>query len=91
MKTTALIVGPFRPDLPPPDGTKVHRIGSHHVIPTNLVGDNREELVVWDPTDQFIFVYTQRPFTDIGQLKIPISSASLQSQADGLIHAPSSV
>lgn len=47
------------PDLPPPNGDRIHRMGYYHAIPANLCGDNREELVVWDPTATEVFIYTQ--------------------------------
>ena len=47
------------PDLPPPNGGEVHRMGFYHVIPADLLGDDREELVVWDPTAAHIFLYSQ--------------------------------
>jgi len=46
------------PDLPPPSGGGVHRMGFYHVIPANLAGDLREELVIWDPTATHIYIYT---------------------------------
>ena len=49
------------PDLPTPNGGKVHRMGFYHAIPANLCGDDREELVLWDPTATDIFIYTPRP------------------------------
>ena len=52
------------PDLPPPNGGKVHRMGFYHVIPTNLVGDVREELVIWDPTARHIYIYTPKSLNE---------------------------
>ena len=52
------------PDLPPPNGGKVHRMGFYHAIPANLCGDNREELVLWDPTATDVFIYTPTPFDE---------------------------
>lgn len=49
------------PELPPPNGGDVHRMGFYHAIPANLCGDNREELVVWDPTATEIFIYSPSP------------------------------
>ena len=46
------------PDLPAANGNKVHRMGFHHAIPADIVGDRREELVIWDPTARHIFIYT---------------------------------
>lgn len=56
--------GALLPDLPPPNGGKIHRMGFYHMIPANLVGDDREELVVWDPTARHIFLYTQRGISE---------------------------
>ena len=52
--------GPL-PDLPAPNGGQVHRMGFYHAIPANLCGDDREELVLWDPTATDIFIYTPHP------------------------------
>lgn len=49
------------PDLPPPNGNRVHRMGFYHAIPADLCGDEREELVLWDPTARHAYVYTPRP------------------------------
>ena len=51
-------------DLPPPNGGQVHRMGFYHVIPANLVGDIREELVIWDPTATHIYLYTPKSLND---------------------------
>lgn len=48
------------PGLPPPNGGKIHRMGFYHFIPANLCGDDREELVIWDPTATHIYIYTQK-------------------------------
>jgi hypothetical protein len=50
------------PDLPPPGGNKVHRMGFYHAIPANLCGDVREELLLWDPTAQQVYIYANLPF-----------------------------
>ena len=50
------------PQLPPPNGGEVHRMGFYHFIPANICGDQREELVIWDPTAQHVFIYTGKPF-----------------------------
>jgi len=50
------------PGLPPPNGNDSHRMGFHHMIPANLCGDHREELVIWDPTAKDIYIYAPRPF-----------------------------
>lgn len=52
------------PDLPPPNGGDVHRMGFYHVIPANLVGDAREELVIWDPTATHIYIYTPKSLNE---------------------------
>ena len=53
------------PKLPPPNGGTVHRMGFYHVIPANLVGDQREELVVWDPTAKHVYVYTPKVLNEL--------------------------
>ena len=52
------------PDLPAANGNKVHRMGFHHAIAADIVGDRREELVVWDPTARHIFIYTPAPLDE---------------------------
>lgn len=52
------------PDLPPPNGGKIHRMGFYHAIPADLCGDVREELVLWDPTATDIFIYTPGPLDE---------------------------
>jgi hypothetical protein len=49
------------PDLPLPNGNDAHRMGFYHAIPANLCGDDREELVLWDPTARDIYIYTPKP------------------------------
>ncbi len=49
------------PGLPPPGGGQVHRMGFHHAIAANIVGDRREELILWDPTATSVFIYTPAP------------------------------
>jgi len=51
------------PELPPPNGGEVHRMGFYHAIPANICGDQREDLVLWDPTAQHIHIYTPKPLT----------------------------
>lgn len=46
------------PGLPPPGGAKIHRMGFYHAIPADLCGDDREELVLWDPTSTSVYLYT---------------------------------
>ncbi len=55
--------GPL-PDLPPPNGAKVHRMGFYHAIPADLCGDDREELLLWDPTATELFLYTPTPLVE---------------------------
>jgi hypothetical protein len=52
------------PDLPPPNGGKVHRMGFYHAISANLCGDDREELVLWDPTATDVYIYTPKPLDE---------------------------
>lgn len=52
------------PNLPPPNGGAIHRMGFYHVIPANLCGDNREELVIWDPTAAHVYIYTPKPLDE---------------------------
>lgn len=49
------------PDLPEPNGTGVHRMAFHHAIAADVCGDEREELIVWDPTAAEVFIYTPEP------------------------------
>lgn len=49
------------PRLPPPGGPNVHRMGFYHAIPANVCGDDREELVIWDPTAKHIYIYSPKP------------------------------
>jgi len=52
------------PGLPPPGGNKIHRMGFYHAIPANLCGDDREELVLWDPTAKPIYIYIAKPLDE---------------------------
>ena len=54
-------VGRELPNLPPSNGNDVHRMGFYHAISANLCGDEREELVLWDPTARDIYIYTPKP------------------------------
>jgi hypothetical protein len=56
--------GRMLPKLPPPNGGSVHRMGFYHAIPANVCGDQREELVLWDPTAKEVYVYTSLPFDE---------------------------
>ena len=52
------------PGLPPPNGNEVHRMGFYHVIPANVCGDEREELILWDPTAAHVYIYTPEPLDE---------------------------
>jgi len=52
------------PNLPPPNGGDVHRMAFYHAIPANLCGDEREELVLWDPTAAHVYIYTPAPLDE---------------------------
>jgi hypothetical protein len=52
------------PKLPPANGNTVHRMGFYHVIPADLCGDAREELVLWDPTARHVYIYTPEPLDE---------------------------
>ena len=43
------------PGLPTPQGQK--RRGWYHCVPVDLVGDDGEELVVYNPWDSFVAIY----------------------------------
>jgi len=49
------------PGLPPANGNEVHRMGFYHIIPANVCGDEREELILWDPTAAHVYIYTPEP------------------------------
>ena len=44
------------PGLPPPSGPR--KMGWYHAIPADLLGDDGEELVLYNPWDKYIYVYT---------------------------------
>ena len=48
------------PGLPPPAGDK--RMGWYHCIPADVCGDKREEVVVYNPWDRVIYIYTPAPY-----------------------------
>ena len=50
------------PDLPKPIGPE--RMGWYHCIPGNLCGDDREEMVLYNPWDKFIYIYTPFPLDE---------------------------
>lgn len=52
------------PNLPAPNGNKIHRMAFYHAIPADLCGNNREELVLWDPTARHVYVYTSKPLSE---------------------------
>lgn len=52
------------PNLRAPQGNKVHRMGFYHAIPADVCGDEREELVLWDPTAQHVYIYASKPLGD---------------------------
>ena len=47
------------PDLPPPTGGKM---GWYHCFPADVCGDAREEVVLYDPYSDAVYIYTPRPF-----------------------------
>jgi len=47
------------PELPEPVGPA--RMGWYHCIPANVCGDEREEIVLYNPWDKFIYIYTPFP------------------------------
>jgi len=62
--TPLLAQGNPLPDLPPPNGGKVHRMGFYHVISDKLCGGDREELGLGDPTATNVFIYTPKPYDE---------------------------
>ena len=50
------------PGLPPPVGPP--KMGWYHCIPADLCGDAREEMLLYNPWDRFIYVYTPAPLVD---------------------------
>ncbi|MFB6295361.1 MAG: hypothetical protein ABEH66_00770 [Halobacteriales archaeon] len=57
------------PDLPPAKGSEIHRMSFYHVIPANIVGDKREELVMWDQMGQYVYVYAHAPVEESSSLE----------------------
>jgi len=51
------------PDLPPPAGPKrpARTMAWYHAIPGDVAGDRREEVVVYNPWDRFVWIYTPAP------------------------------
>lgn len=37
-------------------------MGWYHCVPADLCGDEREELLLYNPWDRFIYIYTPEPF-----------------------------
>jgi hypothetical protein len=46
-------------ELPKPIGPS--RMGWYHCIPADICGDEREELVLYNPWDRYIYIYTPEP------------------------------
>ncbi len=49
------------PGLPAPLGYDVHNMSWYHCIPANVCGDEREEIITWDPAAASVYIYTQQP------------------------------
>ena len=47
------------PDLPPPTGGKM---GWYHCFPADVCGDAREEVILYDPYSDAVYIYTATPF-----------------------------
>jgi hypothetical protein len=50
------------PDLPPPVGPE--KMGWYHAVPADLCGDEREDLLVYNPWEDAVYIYTPAPFDD---------------------------
>jgi hypothetical protein len=50
------------PGLPDPAGPA--RMGWYHCIPADVCGDGREEVVLYNPWDRWIFIYTPAPLDE---------------------------
>ena len=50
------------PDLPEPVGPP--KMGWYHCIPADLCGDEREEIVLYNPWDKFVYIYTPSPLDE---------------------------
>jgi hypothetical protein len=46
-------------ELPEPVGPS--RMGWYHCIPANVCGDEREEVILYNPWDRYIYIYTPSP------------------------------
>ena len=49
------------PDLPPPSGGKM---GGYHCFPADVCGDGREEVVLFDPGGDAVYIYTPAPLDE---------------------------
>ena len=49
------------PDLPPPAGGKM---GWYHCFPADVCGDEREEVILYDPYQDAIHIYTAGPLDE---------------------------
>ena len=47
------------PNLPPPTGGKM---GWYHCFPADVCGDAREEVILYDPYSDAVYIYTPHPF-----------------------------
>ena len=47
------------PELPPPTGGKM---GWYHCFPADVCGDAREEVILYDPYSDAVYIYTATPF-----------------------------
>ena len=47
------------PELPPPTGG---RMGWYHCFPADVCGDAREEVILYDPYSDAVYIYTPSPF-----------------------------
>ena len=47
------------PELPPPSGGKM---GWYHCFPADVCGDEREEVILYEPYSDAIYIYTPNPF-----------------------------
>ena len=47
------------PELPPSTGGKM---GWYHCFPANVCGDTREEVILYDPYSDAVYIYTPTPF-----------------------------
>ena len=47
------------PELPPPTGGKM---GWYHCFPADVCGDAREEVILYDPYSDAVYIYTPSPF-----------------------------